>query len=243
MHDPGQAHGCAFLCPAGHELRVTARCLGEDLNEDPNSEFDALCTRHGIVRAFRDRRQAETAGSDTVGPAAGHRTLTVVRHTHHYRGATWYEADEQVVWLCATGQHRSGQPDDAFQHFERLREANRIYPEDGDYIRLEEERAERFAILAHREAPRLLAEAQAQPGQEITIEIGPEPVSCVVHLVETMEERFVAISGYAGPQALILIRALLAPEQPLGDWRSEGRLPTRELDHSRAEMCWSIAVL
>jgi len=243
MEGSGQSHGRGHICPAGHELRITRRCLEDDLGEDPDEcEFEGLCTSHPIVHAFREKRTERTAGADTVGPQAGEWTITVLRHTHNHRGATWFDAKSGVVWLVASGHHRSGEPDDAFQHFRRLLDEDEIYPVSNDLEDHIAERQEQFAERAKLTVPILLAEAQANPETEVTMEIGVEPVSCVVHVVETAEERFIAVSGHVGVQGLALLKVLFARDKGHEEWRSVGRLPTRALDHTRAEMCFSVLV-
>jgi hypothetical protein len=240
MHAQGRFHERSFVCAVGHELRVTARCVQVDLSDSPESQFERLVDRHDIVRAFLRERHLQPVGADTVGPADD-RPLTVLRHTHHVRGATWHDEEEGVVWLCACGRHRSGQADDAFPYFERLRGDGSIWPADPDYEGLDADRGARFAAFVVADAPAVLAAARADPDTEQTLAIGLEPVTVLVRIVETMEETFVAISGInLTLEALQLLLVALYPERAFNDWRQEPRLPRRELDHSRAEFCLSI---
>jgi hypothetical protein len=227
---------------AGHELRVTKRCLVEDLNESPAEPFGELVERHGMVRAFRRERRAATAGPDTIGPAGGDRPLSVLRHTHDWRGATWFEPDQAVVWLCeCSGRHRSGEPDDAFRYIQALRDDDRIWPTDDDYEALEADRGQQFAAFVVTDAAALLATARAAPETEQVAIIGLQPVAVVVRVVETMEETFVAISGLRLSLSMLqLLLVSLYPDRGFEDWRSERRLPTRELDRVSAELCFSI---
>jgi hypothetical protein len=229
------------VCGAGHELRITSRCLSEDLNDVHEAPFDELARRHGIVRAFRRERRGATAGADTLGPAGGERPLTVLRHTHNWRGVTWFEEDAGVVWLCACGWHRSGQDDDAFRRFGALRDDQRIWPSGEDYEALAADRGEQFAAFVVADAPRLLAVARAAPDIEHVLSIGREPVAMVVRVIETLEETFVAVSGVnLTPPLFQLLLVALYPDRRFDEWRSELRLPTRELDRTRAEFCLSI---
>lgn len=234
-------HLRSFVCRAGHELRVAGRCLTEDLNESFEASFEELEKRHGIVRAFRRERRASTVGADTLGPAGGSRPLTVLRHTHNWRGVTWLDEEVGVVWLCACGWHRSGQTDDAFQQFEALRDDGRIWPIDEDYEALAADRGEQFVAFVISDAPRLLATARAAPEIEHVLTIGREPVALVVRVIETLEETFVAVSGVnLTPPLFQLLLVSLYPDRRFEEWRPEPRLPTRELDHTRAEFCLSI---
>jgi hypothetical protein len=236
-----QPHLRSFVCSLGHELRITGRCLREDLVDASDASFDELAKRHGIIKAFRRERRNATAGVDTLGPGGGVRTLTVLRHTNDWRGVTWFDQEKGVVWLCACGWHRSGQPGDAFPHFTTLRQNSGIWPSDDDYEALEADRGEQFAAFVVTEAPRFLAAARAAPETEIVMVIGREPVAIVVRVVETLEETFVAFSGLRlAPPLFVLLFVALYPDRGFKDWRTEPRLPTRELDRPRAELCFSI---
>lgn len=194
-----------------------------------------------MVRAFRRERRAATAGADPLRPTGGDRPLTVLRHSHDWRGATWFEPGQAVVWLCAcSGHHRSGQSDDAFRYIGALREDDRIWPTDDDYEALEEDRGQQFAAFVVTDAPELLAAARAGPDREHSTVIGLEPVSIVVNIVETLEETFVAISGQIDPALWQLLLVVLYPDSPFDAWRFERRLPTRELDRVRGEICFSL---
>jgi hypothetical protein len=156
--------GC--LC-VGHELRITGRCLVNDLEMTTDTSFqDAL--QHRIVQAFQAKRLADPGSGKTVGPAAGDNTLYHLGIEDDHRGATWFDQDERVVWLCAYGRHRSGQRDDAFQHFARLLDNDKIYPTPDDYKQLFRDRQRRFVELVPRHAE--AARAQAMTSQRTIIE-------------------------------------------------------------------------
>ena len=237
----GDCHLRSFVCRAGHDLRVTERCVVEDLESGHDAGFDLLL-RHEIVVALRNQRHTVVHGTDTVGPAAGVDTLWVLRYSHHHRGATWFDPEENVVWLCAYARHRSGEPQDAFPHFDELRRAGLIRPTAADYESLRDDRAERFAVVVSAEAQALLDTARAQPGVEARRVIGTtQPVGLVVHIVETLEETYVAVYGDTTDLAqLQLLIAALYPDRAFDEWRAEQRLPTRDLDLQRGEFCLSI---
>jgi hypothetical protein len=239
--DTGQCHRRSYLCHAGHELRVTERCAVADLDASAETTFEELL-RHPIVRALRNERHTAVHGTTTVGPAAGEDTLWVLRHGNDHRGATWFDGAESVVWLCAYGRHRSGEPDDAFQQFAALLRAGAIRPTAADRQALAEDRAERFAAVVENEAQELLAAARACPGREERRVIGTtQPVGLVVHVVEMLEETFVAVYGDTTAVAqLQLLLVALYPDRAFEEWRPEPRLPTRDLDLVRGEFCLSI---
>jgi hypothetical protein len=237
----GDCHKRSFLCRAGHELRITERCVIDDLGFARNAEFHSLLA-HEIVRAFRNQRHTVVVGTDTVGPAAGADTIWVLRHTHHHRGETWFDTAENVVWLCGYERHRSGEAGDAFQRFPELIAAGVMRPTVADYEALRDDRAERFAFVVADEAQQLLAAARARPGVEERRVIGTtQPVGLLVHLVETLEETFVAVFGDTTDLAqLQLLLLALYPERAFEEWRAEQRLPTRALNLRRGEFCLSI---
>lgn len=160
-------HGGACLCD-GHELRITARCLRDDLGLAADATF-AEALAHPIVPAFRQRRSRVTAGGETVGSVRAPRPLHLIRHRHDHRALTWWDEVERIVWLCAYGFHRSGEPDDAYSLFRDLIDRSEAaYPDAGDYARAFTERQRRFNDLARREAPELVARARAVAGKTVT---------------------------------------------------------------------------
>jgi hypothetical protein len=234
-----QAVGRAYLCPSGRELRITRRCLEEDLRMASDAAFaDALA--HEIVRAFRNRRRDRFDDTKTVGPAAGPRTLYRLAHRHRHRGATWYDEELNVVWLCAYGYHESGTSDDAFPYFRELIEAGRIMPTQADRDGVADDRAERLAAALPAEAQRLLEEARVQPDTEVRGTLGSAGVGVVVVVVETLEETHVAIIGTTSKKEIYAILAAFFPQAEVGEWSTETKLPTRELDWEALESCWYI---
>jgi len=117
-----------------------------------------------------------------------------------------------------------------------------MQPNAADYEALADDRAERFAAVVGVEAPQLLADARANHGEEVRGVIGTtQPLGLVVHLVETIEETYVAVFGDTTSLAqLQLLLVALYPEHGFNEWRPEARLPTRELDLRRGEFCLSI---
>ena len=238
---PARFHRGTLVCEE-YELRVTARCLREDLGERyPERVEMESAQRYEIVRAFCSKRRESPTGTGTVGPAAGERTLHALRQGHDHRGATWFDREERVVWLCAYGTHRSGEADDAFQHFAALRQNGLIYPEREDYERLNDERAERFVALAPQELAELLEAAEEKTGQEVRAVIGGvEQLGLLVVVVETLDELFVACSqaALADPTRVSIILTGLCPDRAWDDWDFVRELPTRVL--RAGEICFSI---
>lgn len=138
-------HRGSCIC-AVYELRITERCLVQDLELSADSTFEDALT-HLIVQAFVEKRKDDPGSGKTVGPAAGNRTLHHLGRGHDHRGATWHDRRNGVVWLCGYGLHRSGGPDDAFQIFAKLIEEDEIRPKTADYRRLLSDRTGRLVEL------------------------------------------------------------------------------------------------
>jgi hypothetical protein len=183
--------------------------------------------QHEIVRAFVNERSQQPFGAREVGRGRNDRPLSRLGRGHDHRGATWHDEEARVVWLCACGRHRSGQEDDAFQHFFRLIDADIIYPTEDDYRLLEDERARRFGELVRDDAAALRARAEQQPETEVRGAIGAEHEVSVVNVVVEMvgNELFVAFPARVFPGQLVLVLAAFAPEAEWTDWR--------EVAHSR----------
>lgn len=165
-----ETHLGALVFPA-YELRITRRCLGEDLGMAVDVAFDD-CLARPIVKAFVAKRSVNPGDGDTIGPAAGPRTLYKLRNRHRHRGATWFDHVEQVVWLCASGYHESGDPDDAYRYFAQLLREHRIEPAAADYLRLGQERRQRFRDLLPIHAARTVSIALGAPGEFVDVVLG-----------------------------------------------------------------------
>jgi hypothetical protein len=235
----GRYHRGSLVCP-NYELRITLRCLADDLHE-AQADLEGL-DRHEIIRAFVNERSQQPVGVREVGRGRNARPLWRLAIGHDHRGATWHDEEARVVWLCACGRHRSGQPDDAFQHFDRLIAADIIYPTAEDYRLLEGERARRFADLAPRDAAALRAAAERQPEVEVRGRIGEEHevgvVSVVVELVGS--DLYVGFPARVYPDQLVFVLAAFEPNAEWTDWRQEAALPGRAL--AEGELCYSIAI-
>lgn len=219
------------MCDAGHQLRVTCRCIREDLGVgEPPIQFDDLI-RHPIVGALQSKRAVETLGPKTVGADAGDLSLYHLGMGDDHRGATWWDSTSEVVWLCAYGLHRSGEPDDAFQYFQQLIAAERIYPTPEDYEWLEVDLAEGFAVRVGPDAQHLLEAAMGQPGQEIAGTVGGIAIGIYVEVVETLHETFVIFNlrETADPNIHSLVLAGFYPQKDWNEWHYVQALPHRAL--------------
>ncbi len=236
----GECRAGGFLCTAGHELRLTSRCLLENLARAVDTPFVDLL-EIPIVSALVGKRGGATIGSKTVGPAAGDRTLYHLGQGNDHRGATWFDAENGVVWLCAYRHHRSGTQADAFPYFRELIADGRMMPVRSDYEQLAADRTARSAREAIRDAQPILAKARRRPGNEVRGTVSFESVGVVVEVIETMTETYVALSMLRiTPKILQLVLLGFYPDRDYDEWQPGRPYPARRLDADRAEMCFSI---
>lgn len=206
----------------------------------PGTEF-ANARSHPIVGAFETQRSTNPTGGKTVGPVAGERTIYRLGLGHAHRGATWFDAHEQVVWLCAYGFHRSGETDDAFPYFQGLIRAGGILPTEDDYEALFRDRAHRFTETLPQDAQDLLAKARSNPGvEQVGLLGGHQSTTIVVEVIETLEETHVAFSMVQIGDYTMVVSILVAffPNALFSEWEPVSKLPTRALRDD--ELCYRI---
>jgi hypothetical protein len=225
---------------ANYELRITARCLEEDLEMSRDTPIGDLLD-HPIVKALIKDRATDPDAGKTIGPAAGEDTIRRLSYGNDHRGATWWDRVEKVVWLCAYhGRHRSGAADDPFKkHFPELLAARRMKPTGVDYAALFAERDERFIDLVHADAQALLAKARQEPGVEKRAVVGGEAnVGCLVEVVETLEETYVAffVEQVTYERFVILLNAFYASR--FEEWEQVKEMPHRLIDEPSGEVCY-----
>jgi hypothetical protein len=198
---------------------------------------------HLIVRAFENQRAADPVGTRTVGPAAGEHTVYRLGHGHDHRGATWHDAAQRVVWLCAYRLHRSGEDDDAFPYFHELIRAGVLLPTEDDYVALFDDRGRRFTETLYEDAQDLLARARSTPGvEQVGILGGEETTAVVVEVVDTLEETYVAFSVARMDDAsrVVMILAAFDVDAAFSNWELVTSFPTRRLRVDSGEICYRI---
>jgi len=177
-----------------YELRITARCLQEDLDADITAPFARLMG-HDIIKGFFGRRRISPEGGEELTDHRTGQRLFKLGYDHAHRGATWFDQENGVVWLLAYGHHRSGAPDDAYRYMEQLGREGRLLPEADDYEALVDDRVDRAAEVVVAQAQELLAAARRLPGTERRGVLGAEaPVGVLVEVVEWEEEICIAFS-------------------------------------------------
>lgn len=133
----------SYLCE-NWELRITARCLVEDLGRDASARFEDLLGQD-IIKGFVGKRSAVPTDTRRVEPLTSRREVYTLGYGHRHRGATWHDERNGVIWLCAYGRHESGAADEAFPYFKQLDAEGRLLPRREDYESLVEDRNRRFA--------------------------------------------------------------------------------------------------
>lgn len=229
----GQAVGGAYIC-RDWELRVTARCLNEDLNADEATSFEAILGLE-IIKAFVKDRSTHATASKQVSPLSSGQEVFRLGYGHDHRGATFYDKDESVVWLVAYGRHRSGAANDFFPYCKLLDREERLLPVQADIARMYRERDRRFIDAVTVEAPVALKAARETDG-EYRCTIGGElGAGIVLEVVQELEATSItvafkpagdgAFTQITMEQGQVLLQALVC-----GNWDLTSRLPSRELE-------------
>lgn len=229
----GRAVGGAYICK-DWELRVTARCLDEDLNADGAASFESIQGLE-IVKAFVKDRATQPSASKQISPLSSGQEMWRLGYGHDHRGATFYDEDEAVIWLAAYGRHRSGDPDDFFPYCKRLDAEGRLLPVQADIARMYRDRDRRFIEAVTIEAPVALKAAREADG-EYRCTIGGElGAGLAIEVIDELEATSitVAFKPAAGghltrvtmEQGEVLLQALAC-----GTWTIIARMPSRDLE-------------
>lgn len=88
------------------------------------------------------------------------------------RGATWFEEEQQVAWLCAVHGRADGSDGDAYNWFARLHALDQLLPCGDDRLRDRAEAALRVQRALANELIGLLESALSRRGTEITADLG-----------------------------------------------------------------------
>lgn len=213
------------------ELRITRRCLRDDLDGGIDADFEAVAS-HPIVKAFVRERREKFEGSSRVEPLESGKAISVVRHQHEHRGATWHDENHEVIWLVAYGRHQSGMPGDFFPFCKRLDQAGILLPTVEDYEALYRERDLRLARMLVVDPPLLLKRAR-ESGKEEHAQIGGRFGTAVsVEFADEIEAISVAFDTRAENfyKTLPVILAAFVPGASFEDWEGLDQMPARELE-------------
>ena len=216
-----------------HQLRITHRCLVEDLGFTSGElgrplEDIAAGTSDAarFIRTFIEKRGADPVDEDSIeGLATGRIPIHPLRRGERIRGLTWHDRDANVVWLVAAHfAHRSGERSDSYAYFRGLR-ADQLLPEELDYTLFREQQAIQAADAILDLLDPALRSALADPGSETRLDIGGVPVSLLVtHDTPSPPRLRVAISmrrtesGFEPPPEWIPAILARCFRRPFGGW-------------------------
>ena len=220
--------GLSLVLP-DRELRVTQRCLIEDLGGRKDSTLEDV-SKHPIVRAFLRERRTKTTGTRQVGQLGSGKEIWVLTQAQRHRGGTWFEAQRDIVWLVAAGHHESGSKDDFFPYCRQLDKERRLAPAKDDYAALFLAQKERLAARILIDAPLLRKRARESEG-EVSGQIGGKfGVKVAVEVADEIEEISVAfdLRTLEDPRSMWAILAALEAD---GEWVPTDKMPSRPLEH------------
>jgi len=186
-------------------LRVTVRCLDEDLDGTTASDAKRPVEQlePDLVGKFVAMRSQDPTGTEKVQPLQNAQEVYTL-HAGRWRGATWHDRENNAVWLLAGRLHRSGAPDDAYPYFKGLDADERLLPTEGDYELLFLAQARSFANDVMDQAPSIIDEARRRSPAEVEAVLGAVPISVAVVAEDGMEFVYLAVmmSGWTedGPE-------------------------------------------
>ena len=168
---PAAYHRC--VTERDWDLRITARCLGDDLGFDPDESARAedYADSDDMVRAFVDRRGQYPIGQETF--RCGTEVTGLPLFTLHFnddRAATWHQESAPpgfeaeyplgIVWLLGV------RPEHDYDGLCDL--GDDLLPTIDDQQAFIADAAQSFARAMVEQVPRLLAAAEANKGQVVT---------------------------------------------------------------------------
>ena len=168
--------------------RPTIRCLLDDLNIDlPDVDVDLGDLVDPMLEELR--RIAPTSPRGQKRVLSIDQPLVYRIRVSDERGATWVDAERDIVWLCAARRRQSGSDDDAFEWFTELDRKGELLPNNDDRIRDRLEAGHRLLVGLSRDLLRLLKTARANPGDDVHDELGDWlPARLHVRKAEEIEE-------------------------------------------------------
>jgi hypothetical protein len=87
-------------------------------------------------------------------------------HFGRWRGLTWHDKNNDIVWLLGVGWHESGSNDDAYEVLKRRDISGKLMPTDFDFedLELSYDESLTFVKQVDAQAPALIEEARLEPG-------------------------------------------------------------------------------
>jgi hypothetical protein len=224
----GKTAGGAYICEEW-ELRVTARCLDEDLNASPEAEFEELRGLE-IIKAFVGDRSTSSVSGKELNPMSSGHEVFALGYGHAHRGASLHDPDNAVVWLLAYRRHRSGEDDDFYPWVKALDGDGRLIPVPADYRRMFLERDRRFVEAVRLETPVILQEASKHDGEYRCTVGGELGISLWIEIDDELDAQAITVAFDNAVETWEQCAVLLASLAPGRDWDPIERMPSRELD-------------
>lgn len=170
-----------------YDLWVTARCARRDLGieEWPGEDGVFEATAYRAINKFRQQRLEQPEGAERIRSL--HEEVCFELHVDRDRGATWYDRENDAVFLLAVGWHEQGSCDDFYEWVARLERSGELYPDEQDYEELGTWREQRDWTRIRRElGPQLFSEAEAEPNAGFSLDLGPCNVGLEALVVDGM---------------------------------------------------------
>lgn len=184
--------------------------------EKPVEDLD-----HEVCKAFIAKRSQSPVGTEKVQPLNSNVQVYTL-HAGRWRGVTWHDQEEDIVWLLGCRFHRSGEREDAYPFFKDLDAAERLLPTEEDYLIHFDLQARELPVRLQEVAQEILERARRRRGEELREVIGGTfPVSVVVERENELEQVWVAVSQrllggeiQPPPEWLRFIVAAFFPDAP-----------------------------
>lgn len=133
--------------------------------ELPPEDVSLSEVQHEVMDEARRLAPESPLGQKPI-ECARHKAVFRVQHSR-WRGASWVDLANGVMWVLGYHIRREGSKDDAYEYFCQLYEDGRLLPDEADYRR---DRAEAFIRLAEAlaaDVERHAMEARYQTGEEV----------------------------------------------------------------------------
>jgi hypothetical protein len=150
--------------------RAALKDLGLPIEELRRLDASEYVDAHPVVAKFVELRAQSPTGQETTSLPATPATVWNL-HCDRWRGLTWHDEGDGIVWLLGVGWHESGSRDDAYAVLKRRDELDQLLPTITDFEDAERDDIELFLEALQDSAPRILADAAANPGREIRGEV------------------------------------------------------------------------
>jgi hypothetical protein len=237
-------------------FRLTRRALadlGLPVHDLCQQSADRYMDQHKFVEHFVERRSQNPGGPEWTNLPRS-RTSVANLHSGRYRGLTWHQVEEDIVWLLGVGWHEADSRDDAYAVLKGRDLTGDLLPNLQDFLDMEAALDEvlDYVTLVAQEVPALLERARQNQGVEIRETIaGRVSTGIIVEQVEmehgpALEERTVYLSmpPIEGPCPLLpypewLNVILAAAFPPPADAEEFDWLPPREERSNEIVVRWT----